>query len=214
MEGTLVMKRCGFLVPSISVVVVILTGSLAGLATAQAQEVMTGTVNAVSFQPIPKGLPILVRPRDDSPENLAIKAELDQALAKDGFTAATDASALVLSFETRRELGGGPTPSRQVTDHFVERHEETDVGTRRYEPQIGRGPSSISASRFRLDATLDNKQNGKRLWRGWTIARMQGDETAKLARGMAPVLVESLGETVREQTFEIPVTTASETQLR
>ncbi len=208
------MGRSGFLAIAVSALLVVQTG----LATAQAQEIMSGTVNAVLFQPIPEGLPILVRPRDDSPENLAIKAQLDQALAKDGFTAATDASALVLSFETRRELGGGPTPNRQITDQFVERQEGSDVGTRRYEPQIGkgspRGPTSISASRFRLDATLDNKQSGKRLWRGWTIARMKGDETAKLAKVMVPVLVDNLGETVQEQTFEIPVTTASETQTR
>lgn len=208
------MRRSGFLLTSVGLLLMILTGSLA----IQAQEAVGGVINAMSFHRIPEDQPILVRPLDDSPENLSIKTQLEQALTKKGFAVAKEGSFLVLSFETRRELGGGPTPGRQVTNRFVERHEDSDFGDRRYKPQIGKGstkgPTSISASRFRLDATLDDKQSGKRLWRGWTIARMKGDETSNLARAMAPVLADSLGETVREHTFEIPLGTAGETGIR
>lgn len=184
----------------------------------RSQETVSGVINAMSFHPLPKGAPILVRPLDDSPENLVIKRDIEQALTDKGFTLAEEDSFLVLSFETRRELGGGPAPARRVTNRFVERHEESDIGDRRYKPQIGKtspkGPSSISASRFRLDATLDDKQNGKRLWRGWTIAQMQGDETRNLAKSMAPLLVDSLGKTVRQQSFDIPLGTMGETKIR
>ncbi len=208
------MGRSGFFLMSVSAMLMILAGSF----TVRAQEPISGVLNAMSFHPIPEGLPILVRPLDDSPENLSIKTQLEQALAHAGFAVAKEGSFVVLSFETRREMGGGPTPRRQVTPRFDERHEESGFRDRRYNPQIGKGSThgstSISASRFRLDATLDDKQSGKRLWRGWTIARMQGDETANLAKAMAPVLVGSLGETVREQTFEIPIGKPGETQLR
>lgn len=191
---------------------------LAGTFTVRAQEAISGVLNAMSFQPVPSGVPILVRPLDDSPENLAIKSYLEQALTDAGFAVAKDGSSVVLSFETRRELGGGSTPTRQITKRFVERHEESDFGDFRYKPQIGKGspkgPTSISASRFRVDATLDNRQSGKRLWRGWAIARMQGDETDNLARAMAPVLVGSLGETVRQEPFDVTVSKTSETQIR
>jgi len=208
------MRRIGFLLVSVSAALAVLGGSSA----LRAQEGVSGVINAVSYHPMPKGLSILVRPLDDSTENLVIKKDLEQALTADGFTVAKDSSVIVLSFETRRELGGGPTPTRQITKQFVERHEQTDIVDRRYRPQIGKsspkGPSSIGASRFRLDATLDDKQSGKRLWRGWTIARMYGDETNKLAKAMVPVLVGNLGETVREQTFDISVGTTSETTIR
>ena len=208
------MGRIGYLLVSVSAVLAVLGGAFA----VRAQEAVTGVVNAVSFHPMPEGLPILVRPLDDSAENLVIKKDMEQALTDAGFDVAKDGSSIVLSFETRRELGGGPTPTRQITKQFVERHQESDIVDRRYKPQIGKsspkGPSSISASRFRLDATLDDKQNGKRLWRGWTIARMYGDETKKLARAMVSILIDNLGQTVREQTFDISVSKTSETTIR
>lgn len=208
------MGRIGFLLLPVGAMLMI----LAGPSAVRAQEVISGVLSAMSFQPMPENQPILVRPLDDSPQNLAIKGYLEQALSNAGFAVATDSSSVVLSFETRRELGGGSTPSRQVTDRFIERHEQSDIGDQRYKPQIGKsspqGPRGISASRFRLDATLDDRQSGKRLWRGWAIAPMQGDETNNLARAMAPVLAGSLGETVREETFEIPVGNTSETQTR
>lgn len=212
------MGRIGYLLVSVSAVLAVLGGASAVPSAVRAQEKVSGVVNAMSFHSMPEGLPILVRPLDDSAENLVIRNDMEQALTAAGFTVAKDGSAIVLSFETRRELGGGPTPTRQITKQFVERHEQSDIVDRRYTPQIGKsspkGSSSVSASRFRLDATLDDKQSGKRLWRGWTIARMHGDETKNLAKAMVPVLVDSLGETVREQTFDIPVGTASETTIR
>ncbi len=208
------MRRRGFLLMSAGAMLII----LAGPATVRGQEVISGVVNAMSFHSMPEGMPILVRPLDDSPENIFIKAQLEDALTNSGFNVAAGNSSLVLSFETRRELGGGPTPQRPVTQRFIERHQESDIGDRRYKPQIGKGspqgPAAISASRFRLDATLDDRQGGKRLWQGWTIARMKGDETRNLATAMAPVLVDSLGKTVRQQTFDIPVGTASDTPAR
>lgn len=208
------MGRFGSVLVSMSAMLMILAGSFA----VRAQESVTGVIHSMSFQSMPEGLPILVRPLDDSPENLTIKTQLEQALAKAGYSIAKTASFLVLSFETRRELGGGPTPRRPVTRTFVERHEDSLMADKRYNPQIGKGspvgPSAISASRFRLDATLDDKQSGKRLWRGWAIAPMQRDDTANLTKAMAPVMAESLGETVREQPFEIPVSQSSEPQVR
>ncbi len=208
------MGRFGFLLMPAGALLLILAGSF----TVRAQEATSGVLNAMSLHPLSGGQPVLVRPLNDSPENLSIKTQLEQALAAAGFAVAKESSVVVLSFETRRELGGGPTPRRQVTPRFIERHEESNIGDQRYTPQIGKsspqGPSSISASRFRLDATLDDRQSGKRLWQGWAIARMQGEETNKLTKAMAAELVGSLGKTVREKTFEIPIGTPVETETR
>lgn len=211
---THLMGRFGFFLTSVSAMLLVLAGS----STVRAQEDVSGVVNAVSFYPMLESQPIFVRPLDDSPENLSIRTDMEQALTDAGFAVAKKSAILVLSFETRRELGGGAAPTRQVTNRFLERHEESDIGDQRYKPQIGkespRGSGAISASRFRLDATLDDRETGKRLWRGWTIARMHGDDTSTLAKAMAPALVDSLGKTVRQQTFDIRASETSKTGTR
>ena len=159
----------------------------------------------MSHSPLPEGLPILVRPLDNSTENLEIKKQFDTALTQSGFTLAKDSSFLVLSFETRRELGGGPTPRREVTDRMP-----SDLAAQkgmRYRPQIASGPAigprSISRSRYRLDATIDDRQSNKRLWRGWAIAPLHGDDTSASVDAMVKALVTSIGQTVTQKPFDI-----------
>jgi hypothetical protein len=193
------MDRFGLFFAFIAALVLVLVGTPVVYAQDQ------GVVNAMSHNPLPEGLPILVRPLDNSAENLKIKKQFETVLAQDGYVVATDSSFLVLSFETRRELGGGPTPRRQVTDRMPK--DQSAQKGMRYRPQIAEGqpsgPTSISRSRYRLDATLDDKQSNKRLWRGWAIAPLQGDDTSATTEAMVKALVGSIDHTVSQQPFAI-----------
>ncbi len=85
---------------------------------ATAQQPERGVLNAVSFEPLPEGAAVLVRPLDDTDENLAIKKEFEAAMAADGLNVAADDARLVLSFETREEVAAGPAPRPQTTVRF------------------------------------------------------------------------------------------------
>jgi hypothetical protein len=57
--------------------------------------------------------------------------------------------------------------------------------------------------RYVLTATLDDESTGRRVWQGEAIyAGAPADEAATLA-AMAAILVEQLGQTVRERLFRI-----------
>ncbi len=63
------MVRFGFALAGCAVLVTVHAG------LTMAQESPTGVLNAVAFKPLPAGAPILVRPFNDTDENLAIKKE-------------------------------------------------------------------------------------------------------------------------------------------
>ena len=83
-----------------------------------AQQPEEGVLNAVSFEPLPEGAAVLVRPLDDTDENLAIKKEFEAAMTADRLNVAADEARLVLSFETRVEVAAGPAPRAQNTIRF------------------------------------------------------------------------------------------------
>ena len=57
--------------------------------------------------------------------------------------------------------------------------------------------------RYVLTATLDDERTGRRVWQGEaTYSSAPADEAATLA-GMAAVLVEQIGQTVRQRSFRI-----------
>lgn len=69
----------------------------------------------------------------------------------------------------------------------------------------GRRSGEIGGSsvRYVLRATLDDRRNGQRLWQGQTsYDATSGDETTTFAL-MVPVLVRSLGQTIRPRSFRV-----------
>ena len=66
------------------------------------------------------------------------------------------------------------------------------------------GTSIVTPSLYRIDATVDDRRNGERLWQAWATASLQQSDGATLTRSMVPVMVGSLGKTVRRQTFQLP----------
>jgi len=83
-----------------------------------AQEEGQGTLNAVSFKPLPIGAPIFVRPLDDSDENLVFKQRFESVLQARGCALAPDPSGLVLTFETRDQIGSWSGSGRRTVLEF------------------------------------------------------------------------------------------------
>jgi hypothetical protein len=205
------MVRFGFALAGCAVLVTVHAG------LTMAQESPTGVLNAVAFKPLPSGAPILVRPFNDTDENLAIKKEFEEALKARGYTIGTDPKGIVLSFESRSQPGyWTSTPQRK----FVELQGSAGSGTRLekgsrgvvnlYNSQQGavfnegkRNVVTPAATLFRLDVNIDDKTEGKSLWLAWALANLAEGDPATLARAMVPVIVDTIGEGAKEQPFKL-----------
>ena len=179
-----------------------------GAATAAIAAELIGqaTLNAVAFQPLPANTPIEVQVLDDSDENLAIKSELASALKAHGYTVAADAP-LLLSISTGDAVGAWNTASSydriRVMDDRGRLFPQGEVDmTRQLRLPLPR-TTVVTPAQFRLGLTLDQRPNGVRIWEGWTIAELSQGEPSDLARAMVPKLADSLGQTVREQAFDL-----------
>jgi len=205
------MVRFGFALAGCAVLMMVHAGM------AMAQESPTGVLNAVSFKPLPAGAPILVRPFDDTDENLVIKKDIEAALTARGYTLGTDPKGIVLSFESRSQPGYWTSTSQRK---FIELQGTAGTGTRAekntrgivnlYDSQKGavlnKGSQSVvtpAATLFRLDVTIDDKTDGKSLWRAWAVANLAEANEVTLAKAMVPAIVDSIGKGAKEQTFKL-----------
>ena len=64
--------------------------------------------------------------------------------------------------------------------------------------QPGR-PEGVNPSKYRLEARLDDRSDGRTLWQGWTTANLNRGEGSTLLEAMVGPLASSVGETIREQ---------------
>ena len=193
----------------------------AGEPVANAQESPTGVLNAVVFKPVPAGEPILVRPLDDTDENLAIQKNIEAALTSRGYAIGTDPKGIVLSFETRSQKGYWTNPSRRTFLH-LEGSAGTGTSISRgnrkssravvnlYDSQQGgvvnKGNRNIvtpAATYYRLDVSIDNKTDGKSLWRAWALANLAEGNAVTLSRAMVPAIVDNIGKGAKEQSFKL-----------
>jgi len=179
-----------------------------------AQEYDEGILNAVAYRTIPDGQPMRVVPIDNSDQNIALTAEFERQLTASGHTIHEDAT-LILTFETRDEIGAYKSRDRRA---FVEMHarggreggEDAKMFFNLYDSNsggvfnTGKGETSIiTQSQYRMDVTIDDKSNGKRLWQAWAIADLGRSDGRTLTKSMVPVLVKNVGSTVKRQTFSL-----------
>ncbi len=174
-----------------------------------------GQINAVSFQPLPQGSSLFVRPLDNSDHNLILQKDFERVLRQKGYNISRDA-ALILTFETRDTAGSwsGGGPNRLV--ELSNNPDQTGIEA----PQVrlnlfnsARGgllnpdrrewTRTVTPSSFRIDVTIDDKSNGKRLWQGWSSADIGPGDNRKMTRNMIPILVNILGQTVRQKSFPL-----------
>ncbi len=176
-------------------------------------------VNSVSYQPLPERAIFAVRPLDNSDANLKLKTSIEEALRVKGFGVAKDAP-LVLSFDTRDEVGAWSDAGRRtILELRAESGREAGEFTRGEYAHAkvnifdsasggllneGRGGTSIATpSTYRIDATLDDRTNGRRLWQGWAIANLAYGDRTDLDRAMIPAIVQNLGRTTTRQPFNL-----------
>ena len=174
-----------------------------------------GQLNAVAFQPLPQGSALFVRPLDNSDHNLILQKDFERVLRQKGYAVSRDA-ALILTFEIRDTAGfwSGGGPNRLV--ELSNNPDQTGIAAPRVRLNLfnsARGgllnpdrrelTRTVTPSSFRIDVTIDDKSNGKRLWQGWSSADIGPGDNRKLTRNMIPILVNSLGQTVRQKSFPL-----------
>lgn len=171
-------------------------------------------VNAISFQPMPERPVFAVRPLDNSDANLKLKTAIEEALRVRGYGVAKD-SLLVLNFDTRDEVGAWSDAGRRTilelkAEGGREGGEYAHAKVNVFDSvsggllNEGRGGTSIATpSTYRIDLTLDDKTNGRRLWQGWAIANLSHGERSDLDRAMIPAIVENLGRTITRKPFDL-----------
>jgi len=179
--------------------------------SAQAED---GTMNAISFQPISGNAKIQVQPLDNSDANLALQTKFEDALRQRGYTISPDAK-LILTFETRDEIGAwSSTDRRHVLSLEAKGGREGGENAKAivnfYNSQSGGvfnkgsgGTSITTPSEYRIDATVEDRTTGKRLWQGWSVAKLGAWDGRTLTEKMIPVIVKGVGKTVRREPFDI-----------
>jgi hypothetical protein len=172
-------------------------------------------LSAVSFLPIDPGTPIRVRLLDDSDRNLDIKKQFENALSVNGYILDADAT-VVLTFDTREDEGAYiANKNRYVVELKAEGGreggEEASAIVNVFNSESGgllnkgdRPGTNITAqSVFRMDATVDDKTNGRRLWEGWTVAPLSHNGPDRLIDAMVPALAAHVGKSANQ--VPIPV---------
>ena len=186
---------------------------LAGLAlrpgVAAAQQPQPGRVTARSFDPVAAGATIEVSPLDDRQENLRLAAEFRRRLAAAGYRMGDSSAPLRLSFDSEvRPLGGAAAPRRggggDGTGSLPGGPDPTptpDRPIRRGQEQAGGGQSS--GLRYVINAQLDERAAGKRVWQGNVrYDDVEGDRTRMLLR-LVPRLTGVFGRTERGRGFAL-----------
>lgn len=175
----------------------------------------SGLLNAVAYKPLTAGATLAVSPLDNSDQNLRLQVIFENELRARGFIVSSDA-ALVLTFETRSSPGiwtdGG---SRRIIE-LSDRRDQAGVEAPRVQLNLynslqggvfnaGRPGTNVGApGQYRLDATIDDRRSGERLWQGWTTAPLIRSDGITLSMSMVPVMVGSVGATVKRKPFDLP----------
>jgi len=152
---------------------------------------------------------------DNSDQNLALQKEFERALKNKGYKVSKDAP-LILTFETRDTdgswTGGGPNRIVELSNN----HAQTGVNAPQVRfnlfnstrggllnPNRKERTRTVSPSTFRIDVTIDNKSDGKRLWQGWSTVDLGISSNRAVTRVMIPTIIDGLGKTVKQQSFPV-----------
>ena len=174
-----------------------------------------GMMSAVSFLPVPAGSAIFVRPLDNSDTNLILQKDFEQALKTKGYTI-HQAATLILTFETRDDSGAWTGGGENRLVELSNNSDQSGLNAPRVRlnlfnsqrggilnPERTEFTRTVTPSSFRIDITIDDKSNGNRLWQGWSRADIGPGDNRKMTRNMIPILVNSLGQTVRQKSFPL-----------
>jgi len=183
-----------------------------GLSPANAGD---GVVNGVKYRPLPASPSLRVDPLDNSADNMVLKAEFEHLLRSDGFNV-SDTATLVFSFEVRDEIGSWGEGDNRTVLELTSRGGKSGGENAKAKLNLfnssdgallnpGRGKSSLNMpTRYKIEATLDDRSNGKRLWQGWVTGDLGMTDTLTLKKNMVPYLSQVVGKTVTSKTIILP----------
>lgn len=183
------------------------------MAPAGANAADAGVLNAVSYHPLPATVSVQVRPLDNSDENIVLQEAFENALRDRSIVVSTGAP-LILTFETRGSVGAWEDTGQRS---FLELQaqggrgggEKASARVNLFDSNRGgllnqgKGTLITTPSQYRLDATIDERSSGKRLWHAWGIADLGNSDGLSLTRFMVPLMVKKLGQTVRSEAFSV-----------
>jgi len=181
---------------------------------AGAQQGLEGVLNAVSYRPIPAGAVFEVRTLDNSDQNLVVVERMKQAMRLAGRGVQDDAQ-LLLTVEPRDEIGAWSTNDRRhvlsVTgDSGTGSDDETEVRVNLFDSTSGGvlnegepGTAIVTKSQYVLLVRIEDRTNGRQLWEAWAAVEVGSDGKEALLNSVIPRLVESIGTTVKNQTFSV-----------
>ena len=207
------MRLSGFVLACLGMVVVVL-GTVEDAHAQGAGGAGDGVLNAVAYRSLPPGAAIAVRPLDNSDENQILQQVFERELRARGYTVSKDAN-LVLTFETRGRVGAWSDGGRRQLLQLQQSQgvgglDSPKVRLNLYDSRRGAvfnegrtGTQITTPSTYRLDATIDDRTDGKRLWQAWTTAAVGGSDGFTLTKAMVPVMVAGIGLTVKRQTFTL-----------
>ncbi len=167
------------------------------------------SLNAVSFEDVPRGVPLTVEIFDNSDENLALKRAFEDELRAQGYEVQNGAN-LIMSLETRdssgRWTGGGS--NRVVRIGNSDNHTGTDAPDVRVSifdnerggilnPKRGSTLTQVAPNQYRIDTSIEDRLNGRTLWQGWAVQDVQAIDDLAGHRMLVKPLVSSIGKTVR-----------------
>lgn len=175
-------------------------------------EAAEGELFATSYQSIPAGAAIAVRPWDDSADNLTLASEISAALRNAGYRVENDAT-LVLSFGTRDEIGAWSSGGRRSVLELKGQTGRSDAETARVQLNLfssdqggvlnrGEEPSAVVPTKYQLEMSVDGP-NGVRFWQGEAAANLERSDGLSLTRSMIPALIREFGRNAPIQRFEI-----------
>ncbi len=191
--------------------------SVVAWASAWAQEATQAIVNAVAFRPVPDGIAVALQTLDDSAINTAASEEFENRLRKAGRAIAPKAP-LIFTIEVTTVEGAWSDEGRRTVLELSS-HGETPIGDNQkirlnlYDSAQGgiinrgegdRGTNIVTRGKHRLEATLDERDGGRRLWQGWIETGMDRQDDLALIRSMVGPLIERLGQTVRRESVDLP----------
>jgi len=193
-------------------------GALALCALAFVVPAHAGSIllNAVSYADIPAGHTVSVETFDDSEDNMALKDRFIAALQAKGYTVA-DKAPLIFSFEITDSTGAwtGGGPNRLIELRNNENHTGTnapDVRVNIFDskrggllnPKRDKGITEVAPSEYRIDAAVEERASGRRLWEGWTAAAVGAADDPALHQAMVSPLIDNIGKSVREKSYPTP----------
>ena len=179
---------------------------------AQNLQAADGVLFAVSYRAIPAGALISVRPWDNSDENIRLAREIEDSLRGQGYRIA-DKAPLVMSFSTRDVIGQWTQGERRSVLE-IEGHggreggEDASVRLNLFASDRGgvlnpgETSKTVVPSKYGIEITVDSA-TGERHWQGEATANLERSDGFSLTKSMVPILVGTLGKTVRRQQFQI-----------